>query len=103
MSTETTKKFIFTITDKEEGIDVNFDSFEHQELMTSADASMIMLALTRMMIDSGLAIEDIDQFLSNIGEAAKELYKEGGIDITETLEEVYVEDPEIEEIDKTEG
>ena len=87
---ETTKKFIFTLINKEEGIDVGFDSFENQEPMSSVDASMIILALTQMMVDSGLQLQDVEEFLGNIGNAVKELYTQGGIDLTETLEEMNV-------------
>jgi hypothetical protein len=94
------KKFIFTLADKDGGIDVSFDSFEDQEPMSAVDASMIMLGLTRVMLDSGLPIEDLDEFLGNIGQAAKEIHEQGGVDLS-VLEESN-EDPEIEEIEEIE-
>jgi hypothetical protein len=98
---ETTKKFIFTLKDKEKGIDVGFDSFENQEPMSSVDASMIILALTQTLVDSGLQLQDVDEFLGNIGNAVKELYTKGGIDLTETVEEINVKTEA--QASKTEG
>jgi len=73
LTDETTKKFIFTIIDSEKGVDINFESFENQEEMNAVDASLIMMALTRMMVDSGLPPMEINSFLKNIGEATKEM------------------------------
>jgi len=69
------KRYIFSIKSSEEGLEVGFDSFNNQEEMSSADASMFMVGLLRIMVDSGLPLEEIDPFLKNISDVTKEIYQ----------------------------
>jgi hypothetical protein len=91
MNTSDTKRYLFEVTDTEEGLQVTFDSFEDPEgknPLTIVDASMIMLTLAKVLRDSGLKDEDLKDFMLNI-------YKFAIGDVSE-------EDSEIKEIEEIE-
>jgi len=66
------KTFLFTIENTEEGIQVGFQGAEEQEPMNSVDVSMITMSLVKMMIESGLTEEQLDEFFKSIKAGAKE-------------------------------
>jgi len=69
------KKYMVTVEEVEGDIKVGFDSFEEQDPMSSVDASLVILALTQIMMESGLNPKDLKGFLDNIGEAAIDYWK----------------------------
>jgi len=90
---DNTKRYIIEVTNTEEGVNVAFDSFEGQEPMDSVDASMIILALTRTMLESGLETKDLHEFLGNVEKAAIDLHEQ---------QDDPQNDPEIQEIQEIE-
>jgi hypothetical protein len=72
------KKYLFTIEDLPEGLNVGFESLEENEDqgMTVVDGTMIMLAISRMLLDEGLSPDQLKEFLDNVHKYALMEYTE---------------------------
>jgi len=66
-STETKRSYLFSVEDAQDGVRVEFTTPDTQEdSMSAVDTSMVVLALFKMLKESGMTSEQISTFMGNI-------------------------------------
>jgi len=82
---DTTKKYLFTISEDEYGMRVEFDSMkngaiEEDLVMTITDVSLITVSLVKLLSDEGMTTDQLQEFMQNIIEMSTEAKVEGDLD-----------------------